>query len=141
MTTAGIIMSFDFGTQRIGLAIGQYVTCSARPLEVLNARDGMPHWPKIETLLNEWRPDRVVVGLPLSIDGSEQPITSRARTFANRLQSRFKVHVVLHDERLSTVEARSVLFARGGYRALEKSKVDAWAAVIILESWLEQFPQ
>lgn len=141
MAAAGSIMAFDFGTRSIGVAIGQHVTCIARPLTAFKARDGVPDWQQIERLLNEWRPDTVVVGLPLNMDGSEQPLTARARKFANRLHGRFGVQVVLHDERLSTVEARAGLFARGGYRALEKGKVDAGSAVSILESWLEQFPQ
>ncbi|AHF74970.1 Holliday junction resolvase-like protein [Candidatus Sodalis pierantonius str. SOPE] len=141
MAGAGSIMAFDFGTRSIGVAIGQRVTCTARPLTAFKARDGVPDWQQIEKLLNEWRPDTVVVGLPLNMDGSEQPLTARARKFANRLHGRFGVQVVLHDERLSTVEARAGLFARGGYRALEKGNVDAGSAVIILESWLEQFPE
>ncbi|CAJ0995485.1 Putative pre-16S rRNA nuclease [Sodalis praecaptivus] len=141
MAGAGSIMAFDFGTRSIGVAIGQRVTCTARPLTAFKARDGVPDWQQIEKLLNEWRPDTVVVGLPLNMDGSEQPLTARARKFANRLHGRFCVQVVLHDERLSTVEARAGLFARGGYRALEKGNVDAGSAVIILESWLEQFPE
>lgn len=141
MAGAGSIMAFDFGTRSIGVAIGQRVTCTARPLTAFKARDGVPNWQQIEKLLNEWRPDTVVVGLPLNMDGSEQPLTARARKFANRLHGRFGVQVVLHDERLSTVVARADLFARGGYRALEKGNVDAGSAVIILESWLEQFPE
>ncbi|OZI14669.1 Holliday junction resolvase RuvX [Sodalis-like symbiont of Philaenus spumarius] len=113
---AGSIMAFDFGTRSIGVAIGQRVTCPTRPLTV-------------------------VVGLPLNMDSSEQRLTARVRKFANRLHGRFGVQVVLHDERLSTVEAHAGLFERGGYRALEKGKIDAGSAVIILESSLEQFPE
>lgn len=141
MAAASSIMAFDFGTRSIGVAIGQRITCTARPLTAFKARDGVPDWQQIEKLLNEWRSETVVVGLPLNMDGSEQPLTARARKFANRLHGRFGVQVVLHDERLSTVEARAGLFERGGFRALEKGKVDAGSAVIILESWLEQFPE
>lgn len=140
MTAAGSIIAFDFGTWNIGVAISQRVTCTARPLAACKARDGIPDWQQIKKLLNEWRPDTVVVGLPLNMDGSEQQLTTRARKFANRLHGRFGVQVVLHDERLSTVAARADLFERGGYRALEKRQVDAESAIIILESWLEQFP-
>lgn len=79
-----------------------------------------------------------IVGLPLNMDGTEQPLTARARKFANRIHGRFGVEVKLHDERLSTVEARSGLFEQGGYRALNKGKVDSASAVIILESYFEQ---
>lgn len=132
-----ILLAFDFGTKSIGVAIGQQLTGTARPLAALKAQDGTPDWSKIEALLKEWQPDRVVVGLPLNMDGTEQPLTARARKFANRLHGRFGVQVDLHDERLSTVEARADLFSRGGFRALNKGSVDSLSAVIILESWFE----
>ncbi|MCR3755393.1 MAG: ribonuclease H-like domain containing nuclease [Sodalis sp. Psp] len=134
------IIAFDFGTKSIGVAIGQRVTCTARPLAALKAHNGVPDWLVLERLFNEWQPETAVVGLPLNMDGSEQPLTVRARKFANQLHSRFGVQVVLHDERLSTVEAIARLFKRGGYRALKKSQVDAGSAVIILESWFQQCP-
>ncbi|WP_128178108.1 Holliday junction resolvase RuvX [[Pantoea] beijingensis] len=131
------LLSFDFGTKSIGVAIGQQLTGTARPLTAIKANDGIPDWNKIELLLKEWQPDHVVVGLPLNMDGTEQPLTARARKFANRLHGRFGVQVELHDERLSTVEARADLFSRGGFRALNKGSVDSQSAVIILESWFE----
>ncbi len=132
------MMAFDFGTKSIGVAIGQEITCTARPLTAFKAHEGIPDWQQVGKLLQEWQPDLVVVGLPLNMDGSEQPLTLRARKFANRLHGRFGYEVVLHDERLSTVEARAGLFARGGFRALDKGRVDAGSAVVILESWFEQ---
>ncbi|QHM72352.1 Holliday junction resolvase RuvX [Mixta intestinalis] len=134
------LLAFDFGTKSIGVAVGQQLTGTARPLTALKAQDGIPNWEQIERLLQEWQPERVIVGLPLNMDGSEQPLTARARKFANRLHGRFGVQVVLHDERLSTVEARADLFARGGYKALTKGSVDSLSAVIILESWFENLP-
>ncbi|MBP2835488.1 Holliday junction resolvase RuvX [Dickeya parazeae] len=132
------LLAFDFGTRSIGVAIGQEITGTARPLTSLKAQDGIPDWQKVEKLLNEWQPALVIVGLPLNMDGTEQPLTARARKFSQRLQGRFGVTVELHDERLSTVEARADLFERGGFRALDKGSVDAASAVIILESWFEQ---
>lgn len=132
------LIAFDFGTKSIGVAIGQEITGTARALTAFKAQDGVPDWQKIERLLKEWLPDLVVVGLPLNMDGTEQPLTKRARKFANRLQGRFGVNVILHDERLSTVEARSHLFDHGGFRALDKGSVDSASAVVILESWFEQ---
>lgn len=134
------IIAFDFGTKSIGAAIGQEITGTARALPAFKAQDGVPEWQKIARLLKEWQPDLVVVGLPLNMDGTEQPLTERARKFANRLHGRFGVQVILHDERLSTVEARSHLFDRGGFRALDKGSVDSASAVVILESWFEQHP-
>ncbi|MEQ9918409.1 Holliday junction resolvase RuvX [Pectobacterium aroidearum] len=131
------ILAFDFGTKSIGVAIGQEITGTARPLTSFKAQEGIPDWQKVEKLLSEWHPDLVVVGLPLNMDGTEQPLTARARKFANRLHGRFGVAIALHDERLSTVEARADLFERGGFKALDKGSVDAASAVIILESWFE----
>ncbi|AOV98174.1 Holliday junction DNA helicase RuvA [Edwardsiella hoshinae] len=131
------ILAFDFGTRSIGCAIGQELTGSARPLQSFKANDGIPDWQQIEKVLREWQPDLVVVGLPLNMDGSEQALTQLARKFANRLHGRFGVQIALHDERLSTVEARAHLFAGGGYRALEKGRVDAASAALILESWFD----
>ncbi|MBC8952040.1 MULTISPECIES: Holliday junction resolvase RuvX [Xenorhabdus] len=132
------IIAFDFGTRSIGAAIGQEVTGTARALSAFKANEGSPNWELIGKLLKEWQPDLVIVGLPLNMDGTEQPVTAQARKFANRLHGRFGVQVELHDERLTTVEARSHLFDHGGYKALNKGKVDAASAVIILESWFEQ---
>ncbi|AIA72659.1 conserved hypothetical protein [Pectobacterium atrosepticum SCRI1043] len=131
------LLAFDFGTKSIGVAIGQEITGTARALTSFKAQEGIPDWQKVEKLLSEWQPDLVVVGLPLNMDGTEQPLTARARKFANRLHGRFGVAIELHDERLSTVEARADLFERGGFKALDKGSVDAASAVIILESWFE----
>ncbi|MFG6656455.1 Holliday junction resolvase RuvX [Scandinavium sp. M-37] len=135
---SGTLLGFDFGTRSIGVAIGQRVTGTARPLGALKAQDGTPDWNAIAKLLKEWQPEAVVVGLPLNMDGTEQPLTARARNFANKIHGRFGVKIVLHDERLSTVEARAGLFKHGGYRALNKGKVDSASAVVILESFFEQ---
>lgn len=135
---SGTLLAFDFGTKSIGVAVGQRITGTARPLTALKANDGTPDWNLIERLLKEWQPDDVIVGLPLNMDGTEQPLTARARKFANKIHGRFGVSVKLHDERLSTVEARAGLFEHGGFRALNKGSVDSASAVIILESYFEQ---
>lgn len=131
------IIAFDFGTSSIGVAIGQDITKTARPLCAFKARDGQPNWQDIEKMLKEWQPDYLVIGLPLNMDGTEQELTQRAKKFANRLHGRFGYQIQLHDERLSTVEAKANLFEIGGYRALKKGKVDASSAVVILESWFD----
>ena len=130
-------LAFDFGTKSIGCAVGQSITGTAQALPAFKAQDGIPNWDAIEKCLKEWKPDVVVVGLPLNMDGTEQELTLRARKFANRLQGRFCVNVQLQDERLTTTEARSEIFDRGGFRALKKSKVDGISACLILESWFE----
>lgn len=131
------IIAFDFGEKSIGCAVGQSITGTAQALSAFKAQNGIPNWEAIGTLLKEWQPDLLVVGLPLNMDGTEQPLTQRAKTFANRLNGRFNLPVVLHDERLTTVEARSEIFARGGFKALKKDKVDSISACLILESWFE----
>lgn len=135
---SGTLLAFDFGTRSIGVAIGQRITGTARPLTAIKAQDGTPDWNIIGRLLKEWQPEAVIVGLPLNMDGTEQPLTARARNFANKIHGRFGVAITLHDERLSTVEARAGLFERGGFRALNKGSVDSASAVVILESFLEQ---
>ncbi|QHB18142.1 MULTISPECIES: Holliday junction resolvase RuvX [Mannheimia] len=132
-----ILIAFDFGTNSIGCAVGQNITGTAQSLGAFKAQDGIPKWEEIGKLLQEWKPDRLVVGLPLNMDGTEQPLTQRARKFANRLNGRFNLPVELQDERLTTVEARAEIFSRGGYKALKKGKVDSISACLILESWFE----
>lgn len=132
------VLAFDYGTKSIGVAIGQEITGTARPLAALKAQDGIPNWDQIEKLLKEWQPDLMVVGLPMDLHGKDlETITPRAKKFANRLFGRFGKKVELHDERLTTTEARAMLFERGGYKALGKGEIDSLSAVIILESWFE----
>lgn len=131
------LLGFDFGLKSIGVAVGQELTATARPLTALKANDGVPDWGRIETLLKEWQPALLVVGLPLNMDGTEQDISRRARKFANRLHGRFGLAVELQDERLTTTDARARLFEAGGYKALGKDTVDAVSAQLILESWME----
>lgn len=132
------LLCFDYGTKSIGVAVGSELTGSASLLPALKARDGIPDWDQIARLINEWQPQLLLVGLPLNMDGSEQEFTTRTRKFANRLHGRFGLPVSLHDERLSTADARSRLFAEGGYRNLSKDKVDSLSAQIIFEGWYEQ---
>ena len=130
-------LAFDFGTKSIGCAIGQSITGTAQALPAFKAQDGIPNWEAIEKCLKEWKPDVVIVGLPLNMDGTEQDLTLRARKFANRLQGRFGVNVHLQDERLTTTQARSEIFERGGFKALKKGTIDGVSACLILESWFE----
>lgn len=134
------ILAFDYGLKSIGVAVGQRLTGTASTLKALKAQDGTPDWSLIEKLLQEWQPDLVVVGLPLNMDGSEQPFTARVKKFINRLHGRFGVQVQAHDERLTTVDARAELFAQGGFKKLSKDAVDCYSAKLILESWFENNP-
>lgn len=132
------ILAFDYGLKSIGVAVGQQLTGTASTLKALKAVDGTPDWNQIEALLKEWQPAVVVVGLPLNMDGSEQPFTARVHKFINRLHGRFGVKVVAQDERLTTVESRAELFSQGGFKKLSKDAVDCYSAKLILESWFEQ---
>ncbi|CEO38137.1 Holliday junction resolvase RuvX [Photobacterium kishitanii] len=139
MSQSRSVLSFDYGTKSIGVAIGQELTGTASPLAALKAKDGIPNWDDIEKILKEWQPDLIVVGLPLDLEGKElETIAPRAKKFANRIHGRFGYAVELHDERLSTVEAKADLFERGGYRSLSKGNIDSQSAVVILESWFER---
>jgi len=132
------VIGFDYGTKSIGVAIGQEITGTARPLKAIKAKDGIPDWNVIQTLLDEWQPDLLVVGYPTALDGKILAnITPRAKKFAQRLHGRFGHLVEMHDERLSTKEAKATLFEQGGYQALTKGNIDCQSAVVILESWFE----
>lgn len=131
------VMGFDFGTKSIGIAVGQSITGSANPLTSVKAVDGIPNWDDIGKLINEWKPELLVIGLPLNMDGTEQEMTQRARKFANRLNGRFGVKIATQDERLTTADAKARLFELGGFKALTKGQVDAVSAVLIVESYFE----
>lgn len=131
------ILGFDFGKKSIGVAIGQEVTGTASPLPSLTARDGIPDWSKIEAIYQEWQPQLVIVGLPLNMDGTNQDITHAARKFGNRLHNKFKKTVEFYDERLTTADAKTRLFELGGYKKLEKGKIDSVSACLIAEGWME----
>ena len=131
------ILTFDYGTKSIGVAVGQELTGTASLLSAIKAQDGTPDWSILEKLIKDWQPQLLLVGLPLNMDGTEQPFTVRTRKFANRLHGRFGLKVVTQDERLTTVDARADLFAQGGFKKLSKDAVDCWSAKLILESWFD----
>lgn len=133
-----VLMSFDFGKKRIGVAIGQTVTQTARPLTTLNARDGAPEWHTVTALMKKWQPDALVVGIPLNMDGTEQPLSQAAREFANTLKDQYNLPVFEMDERLTTKDAREQLFTEGGYKALQDGQVDQVAAQLILQNWFAE---
>ena len=134
--TLTTVLGFDFGTRNIGVASGQVITRTATALASLRARDGIPDWQHIEALIDQWRPDAVVVGIPLNMDGSESDMSRRARKFGNRVHGRWGLPFYPADERLTSFEAKEWagrLGHKGHYGSLA---VDAMAAQIILEAWL-----
>ena len=136
--TAIAVLGFDFGTTRIGVAIGQSLTGQGRPLAPIKATDGIPNWDMISALVEEWQPDAFVVGLPLNMDGSENEMCQRARKFAKRLHGRYNRPYHMMDERLSSYEAKGQVIAQGGNRNFKENSVDGLAAQMILESWFAQ---
>jgi putative Holliday junction resolvase len=130
-----IYLAFDFGMKRIGVAIGQMLTQTARPLDVIYAKNGIPNWDAIVQLIKKWAPNGLVVGIPLNMDGSEQAISQCAYEFANQLKERFSIPIYSVDERLTTKAAREKLFTQGGYKALKNGQVDSVAAQLILQNW------
>ncbi|WP_088329899.1 Holliday junction resolvase RuvX [Lacimicrobium sp. SS2-24] len=134
--TNNTLLGFDFGTKSIGVAAGQHITGTAAPLPALKARDGIPDWSLLDKLIEQWQPAALVVGLPLNMDGTDQQVTFAAKKFANRLHARFRIPVHTCDERLTSADARARLFELGGYKKLDKQKVDSVAACLILESWM-----
>lgn len=138
---AGTYLGFDFGQRRIGVAVGETITGSARPLITLAAREGQPDWTQVQALLQDWRPAALVVGIPRHADGSEARITAPAERFARRLHGRFGLPVHTIDEQLSSHAAERELAARGRggrHLAQQPETVDRLAAAIILETWLAE---
>ncbi|AMX01345.1 Holliday junction resolvase RuvX [Microbulbifer thermotolerans] len=129
-------LAFDFGTRSIGVAFGQSLTGSARELQPLAAKDGTPDWEAVQKLIREWQPQRLLVGLPLNMDGSESEFGNRARKFGQRLHGRTGLPVDYVDERLSTRAAKQEAFERGHKGNYARDPVDSIAARIILEDWL-----
>ena len=132
-----VLLGFDFGFRHIGVAVGQTITQTAEPLTTLSAKGGVPKsWDTLTALIKKWQPNGFVVGIPLNMDGTPQPITDAARAFGEMLSDQYNIPWYSQDERLSTVAAKEALFEREGFRGLKKQNIDSMAAVLILEGWL-----
>lgn len=131
------MLAFDFGTRRIGVALGESLLGSARPLTTIDAEANDARFATIAGLINEWQPSRLVVGLPLSLDGEEHEMSARSRRFARQLEGRFGLPVVLVDERLSSALAEERLASQGQDWKARKKTLDAEAAAIILQSYFD----
>ncbi len=129
-----LIMGFDFGTKKIGVAIGQMVTATATPISIIRVENGVPNWCVLEKLINQWKPERFVVGLPLNMDDSSSNMSRRANWFSSELENRFGIAVSNVDERLSTFEARQIF--KDGATKSRQEDLDDKVAALILESWL-----
>ena len=135
----GTVLGFDVGARRIGVAVGSAFGHGARALAVIDVHGDHVDWPLIDRLQQEWRPDGLVVGDPMTLDGGDQPIRARALAFAHELQQRYRLPVVLMDERSSSVEAAQRFAldrAQGRRRRRDAAALDAVAAAVIIERWL-----
>ncbi len=133
----GTVLAFDFGTKRIGIAVGDLETRHAHPFTTIATVGNRARFAAIERLIAEWRPVLLVVGLPSRADGTEHPIGRLARRFAQRLHGRFGVRIELVDEHLTSHDAEYLLRASGARGARLKAGVDAVAAQRILETFFE----
>lgn len=130
MSSTRVVLAFDFGLKHIGVAIGQLVTRTASPLNAVKAIDGrVTTWSPLDEIVCTWRPDRLLVGLPLNMDGSESEMSERARRFGRQLAGRYHLPVDMVDERLTTFEAREL--------GADRENPHALAARLIAESWLQ----
>lgn len=131
------LLAFDFGEARIGVAVGSTELGIPHPVETIAFDDNERRFARIGELIAEWQPQRLIVGLPCHLDGTEHEMTRLARKFANRLHGRFGLPVDLVDERLSSAAARAALNETGLRGRRQKPALDQAAAMQILQSWFD----
>ena len=125
------IIAFDYGTKKIGVAVGQTETYTSSPLQIIINKDDKVNWSEISILLNEWKPELIIIGKPLNMDGTDSEIMKKVDKFFQKLKSTYEAEYQYVDERLTTFEAREIL------KENEKDFVDANAAKILIDSWFE----
>lgn len=130
-----LIMAFDYGTQKMGIAVGQTLIQSMNPLDLFPMQDGMPNWDNLLKIIQQWKPDLFIVGLPLNMDDSESELSLRARKFARRLRHQTNITTLMLDERLSTREAREYIQHYQSKGQGKRLKADSMAAAVLLENW------
>ncbi|MSP86181.1 MAG: Holliday junction resolvase RuvX [Methylotenera sp.] len=135
---ASTVLCFDFGEQRIGVAVGEHVLANANPLTAIDNESNEVRFAVITTLIKEWQPKLLIVGLPLSLDGKETSVTQLCKKFARRLNGRFNIPVMLIDERYSSVEASDLLRQAGIKGRAQKTLLDQMAAQTILQSYFDE---
>lgn len=136
----GTIMSFDFGEKRIGVAVGETILKLAHPLITIHAEENAIKFAQIATLIQEWQPQLLIVGLPMHLDGEAHLLTQLAKKFAQRLEGRFNLPVIMIDERLSSAEAAQSLRESSIYGQQQKAMIDQVAAQTILQSYFDSLP-
>ncbi len=131
-------MAFDFGLRQIGVATGNCLLGITTPLPILQAKHGSPEWRVLENLVAEWRPDLLVVGDPLNMDGTASELGALAAKFSRRLHGRLGLEVAMVDERLSSFEAKYESRERGHRGDFKRQPVDSLAAELILRTWFAE---
>ena len=125
------IIAFDYGEKKIGVAVGQTSTNTSSPLQIIFNKDNNTNWTSISSLLDEWKPDLILLGKPLNMDGSDSEIMKKVDKFYKELKSIYDADIEFVDERLTTFEAREIL------KDEKHDNVDAHAAKILIDSWFE----
>lgn len=138
MQTAETILGFDFGEKRIGVAVGNTVTSQAQALTTLHVESNAARLGAVEKLVAEWQPASFVIGQPEHADGQPHDVAHLAKKFGNRLTEKFRLPVAYINETLSSVEASSILGARGVKGIAQRAEIDAVAAQVILQSYLDE---
>jgi putative Holliday junction resolvase len=133
----GTVIAFDFGDRYVGVAVGETATASAHPLATIDAASNDERFEAIAKLVDEWKPAVAVVGLPLNEDGTPHEATARAKRFAQRVGGRFRLPVVLVDERFTSVEAAARLADAGRKGRAAKHELHPVAAQLILRSYFD----
>ncbi len=134
----GTVLAFDFGEKRIGVAVGETLIKTASPLTTINTEVNEVRFTEIAKLIEEWQAKLLVVGLPTYLDGSEHEMTKLSKKFAQRLEGRFNLPVIMIDERLSSAEAAQHLSQSGIKGREQKPLIDAVAAQVILQSYFDR---
>ncbi|OGI44264.1 MAG: Holliday junction DNA helicase RuvA [Candidatus Muproteobacteria bacterium RIFCSPHIGHO2_01_FULL_65_16] len=137
---ARTFLGFDYGEKYIGVAVGGEHSRLAQPLTTVRCGKTAPDWRRLSGLIAEWKPDALVVGLPLNMDGTENPLTRAARRFGNRLKDRYNLPVHMVDERLTSRAAQHTLYEAGIPARRHKESLDKLAAQTILQAFLDEQP-
>jgi putative holliday junction resolvase len=132
------LMAFDFGTQKMGIAVGQSLIESSTPLALFPMKDGIPNWEALLKIIAQHQPTLCLVGLPLNMDETESELSARARKFARRLKHQTNIETLMVDERLTTREAREELSHYQAQGRGKKISADSLAAALLIESWYRQ---
>lgn len=134
-TSPKLIMAFDFGTQKMGMAVGSSLIESATPLALFPMKDGIPNWDELLKIVKQHQPNLFLVCLPLNMDDSESELSTRARKFARRIRHQTNIETFMVDERLTTREARDELEHYQAQGRGKKISADSIAAALFIESW------